>query len=257
MRAGRGLHRALGFSLVELLVVIGIIGVLLALLFPVISSVRRAAAATKCLANLQQWTQAYQAYLNTNNGRSFTFGDVPSRMDQGPNPLMWWELLRPTIITSPAEAETLLCPVATDVSNMTPHNAFEAWGPDRFWADKGVLRGSYVGSYGFNWWLYHPRPKDIGEEPLPFLKLPTKQSDQVPVAFDAARSEVNPSDTDPPRLYGTPGSNGGMRWVSMERHKNGVNVGFLDGHAEYVPAAGLWKLKWSDDFKPRDVTIQK
>jgi prepilin-type processing-associated H-X9-DG protein len=79
----------------------------------------------------------------------------------------------------------------------------------------------------------------------------------VPVVFDAARSEVNPSDTDPPRLYGTPGANGGMRWVSMERHKNGVNVGFLDGHAEYVPAAGLWKLKWSDDFKPRDVTIQK
>ena len=48
-----------------------------------------------------------------------------------------------------------------------------------------------------------------------------------------------------------------MRWVAMERHKDGVNVGFLDGHADHVPAAGLWKLKWSDDFAPRDVTIRK
>ena len=72
MRARSGLRRAAhvspGFSLVELLVVIGIIGVLLALLFPVISSVRRAAAATKCLANLQQWIQSYHLYLNGNGG---------------------------------------------------------------------------------------------------------------------------------------------------------------------------------------------
>src|SRR5687768_15272215 len=114
MRDGRG--RRLrgtdgGFTLVELLVVIGIIAVLIALLFPVISSVRRAAAATKCLANLQQWTHAYQIYLNGNGGKSFTWGDPPPfRMDQGPNPLMWYEQLRPTIIGSAAEAETLLCP---------------------------------------------------------------------------------------------------------------------------------------------------
>src|SRR3982751_3862460 len=59
------------FSLVELLVAIGIIGLLLALLLPVIGSVRRAANATKCLANVHQWAQAYQMYLSANRGRSF------------------------------------------------------------------------------------------------------------------------------------------------------------------------------------------
>ena len=60
-----------GFSLVELLVVIGVISLLLALLLPVIGSVRRAANATKCLANVHQWAQAYQMYLSANRGRSF------------------------------------------------------------------------------------------------------------------------------------------------------------------------------------------
>jgi prepilin-type N-terminal cleavage/methylation domain-containing protein len=48
----RSRHRA--FSLVELLVAIGIITLLLAMLLPVLSRVRHAGRATKCLANLQQ-----------------------------------------------------------------------------------------------------------------------------------------------------------------------------------------------------------
>src|SRR5689334_14873503 len=84
-----------GFTLVELLVVVGIIGLLLALLLPVAGAVRRAARSTKCLANLHQWGQAYQMYLGGNGGRSFSLGEFPSRMDKGDNPHMWWELLQP------------------------------------------------------------------------------------------------------------------------------------------------------------------
>jgi prepilin-type processing-associated H-X9-DG protein len=43
----------------------------------------------------------------------------------------------------------------------------------------------------------------------------------------------------------------------MKRHKDGVNALFLDGHAEYVPVPGLWKLKWSETFQPKDVTVQE
>ena len=42
-----------------------------------------------------------------------------------------------------------------------------------------------------------------------------------------------------------------------ERHKNGINVLFLDGHAEQVSVPGLWKLKWSETFQPKDVAIEK
>jgi prepilin-type N-terminal cleavage/methylation domain-containing protein/prepilin-type processing-associated H-X9-DG protein len=245
-----------GFSLVELLVVIGVIGLLLALLLPVIGSVRRAANATKCLANVHQWAQAYQMYLSANRGRSFVLGDMPTRMDLGNNPPMWWEILQPH---QPDAVAGLLCPEASEAANVTPKDAFHAWGPERFWDTPTKIRGAYVGSYGFNSWLYQPTNED---NRMPeHLRLPTKQGDKVPVVFDCARLDIPVLDTDPPALYGVAPANGAkagsMRWAALERHKDGINVAFLDGHADHVSAAGLWELKWSEQFTPRKVTIQR
>jgi prepilin-type N-terminal cleavage/methylation domain-containing protein/prepilin-type processing-associated H-X9-DG protein len=57
-----------GFTLVELLVVIGIIALLIAILLPVLSKARKAAATTKCLANLKQLMTAVQFYANDHQG---------------------------------------------------------------------------------------------------------------------------------------------------------------------------------------------
>jgi prepilin-type N-terminal cleavage/methylation domain-containing protein/prepilin-type processing-associated H-X9-DG protein len=60
-------HR--GFTLVELLVVIGIIALLIAILMPALSAVREHARRIKCMSNLRQLTAAWIMYANENKGR--------------------------------------------------------------------------------------------------------------------------------------------------------------------------------------------
>jgi len=65
----RGRSRPTGFSLTELLVVILIIAVLAAILFPFSRMMRRRAESINCLRQMQSWGNAFASYSAENNGK--------------------------------------------------------------------------------------------------------------------------------------------------------------------------------------------
>lgn len=61
-------RQTFGFTLIELLTVIAIIGILAAILIPVVGSVRESARASSCASNIRQLGQALIMYVNDNGG---------------------------------------------------------------------------------------------------------------------------------------------------------------------------------------------
>jgi prepilin-type N-terminal cleavage/methylation domain-containing protein len=76
--------RRKAFTLVELLVVIGIIAILIGVLLPVLGNARRSAANVKCLSNLRQLAYAFQMYAGAYKD-AFPLGrqDLPEELVGG------------------------------------------------------------------------------------------------------------------------------------------------------------------------------
>lgn len=138
MGYARQTGRSGGFTLVEVLVVIGIIGMLMSILLPTIAGARRRVATIQCAANLRTIGQAWQQYASSNRGTC-----VPGRLPTGGAPggvfdvgygaeyrPRWYELLAAELKIKlnqhPSAVEddtwlvrhpTFLCPAVSDFNN--------------------------------------------------------------------------------------------------------------------------------------------
>lgn len=270
------------FTLVELLVVIGIIALLISMLLPALNKARQSARTVTCLSTVRQLGMAYQMYTNAHR-RSIPFYQVA---DNG----IWIGQLKQVFS---AIDKHRLCPEAMEsfgpIHGQRTGTAFHAWGPSDlsfmkyYPSDKDTKAVPAVGSYGFNGWLYAPNVS--GSRGSPWSNpagwitggpaYPSKEADwyripiargshEVPVFADAIWPDgwPRPDDKMPMSLAlggyiggkdlsavqglsadGSPATHMG-RFV-IARHGKAVNVVFADGHAATVPLPELWTLRWS------------
>ena len=225
------MSRRRGFTLVELLVVIGIIALLISILMPALSKARRQARQVQCASNLRQLGFAFRMYTNENRGRSFMY---LANVQTG----LWIEILRPYGNIDGSR----MCPEAQQVATNGVGTAFQAWGPPA-----ASWLGNNSGSFALNGFLYHNYKSN-------FIRMSETDSTRIPMFGDSMWVDGWPaaSDPAPPNLNMGDVTLKGVnmwRWC-LARHDKTVNMVYLDGHADSVQLRELWNLKWSHGYIP-------
>lgn len=251
--------RRRGFTLVELLVVVGIIAVLIGMLMPALGRSRRQARAVVCLSNLRELSIVFHAYVTANKGKG------PAFSSHGPLDFL---IPRNDRGTEPAVA---FCPEASDFGPLKSFGQYDfgdggarvAW--SGWYAREPAVDAPWWGlrgsSYGINRWTCAGDQRAPSPWRALFVSSRTRHPDAVPVFADAAYPAPGPMPTDtPPTNLTAPNhiENGmliGMRSFCLSRHGRAINIAFLDGHADRAPLEDLWKLQWHNEWVPKEVTL--
>jgi prepilin-type N-terminal cleavage/methylation domain-containing protein len=236
-----------GFTLIELLVVIAIIALLMSILMPALSRVKKQARTVACLSQLKQWGLWFTMYAEDYNGRfmqGFTIANQRAVQTLAPY--------------HKCDDKILCCPNATkpwtdEYGNVTGLEgtflgSTSAWG----YVDLGLVR-RIKGSYGVNAYINDP-PRGAEPHSRPsadFWRGPNVPgAAYAPLWMDALRYNGVPLQTDtPPPFDGERwNDNAQMGRYCMNRHSGFAGCLFLDYSARKVGLKELWTLKWHKSY---------
>ncbi len=236
LRCPRALASRPAFTLVELLVVIGIIAILIAILLPALNAANRLARQTKCLSNLRNMQCAQIMYSNDNRGHliqaGFSHGGHAIN-EQG----AWFATLQTYYTTK------LLLRSPADFSSV--------W--DTPLMPSGVYRRS---SYGINNFL----DRDLCPWGGPYLKITQVRRTSATIQFLIMAGEGEFAVSDHPHVENWTGLAIPIRasrqvWIDLhggpKRAWDSVsNYGFLDGHVESLRFRNVFTNFSTNRFDP-------
>jgi len=247
-------HRK-AFTLIELLVVIAIIALLMSILMPALTRVKKQARTSACLAQLKQWGLYFSMYAQDYN-QKFMEGNQGTSKFGGSN--RWIRALGDYYKW---DSDFTCCPNATkpwqdkdgNSNNLagTYLGSTTAWGyyTDDDWAKP------IKGSYGINGWCNNPDPgQGHGGKPAAnhWRGPNVRGAGYVPLFCGAQRYNFWPEATDaPPDVDGAiwdAGDGAHMRRVCLDRHDGFNNCLFLDFSVRKIGLKELWTLRWHKNY---------
>jgi prepilin-type N-terminal cleavage/methylation domain-containing protein len=185
-----------GFTLVELLVVIGIIAVLIGILLPTISRARKQANTTACMATLRNLGQAIHIYASENKGSvpySYYTGGNPSGAaeaagDGGSTVYVWWSVLRSYMRKGGGPDNAVVNPDGSTSSRFM--KAFAC--PEGHEPEGGCDYGSNMVAMPEYNWERHPFSASIKNQVIKPAKLNQLYPDNI-LLFDQTEIYENPN----------------------------------------------------------------
>ena len=209
--------RTKAFTLVELLVVIGIIAVIGGLLLPAVSAVRQSAVSAACLSNLRQMAAAATEYA-MRNGSSYP----PAQWSDASGVRGWDFAKRGGQVTGPG---FLWAPQPVTAAQQCPAFDGSAQSPGDVYTGYNY-NTSYIGRGSGEL----PSPARVAQVRRPSRTLLFGDGQSNRGANKYMRSPLR-SPTEDPVGYadGSPARAGGTQGF---RHRGATNAAFCDGHAE-------------------------
>ncbi len=238
------------FTLLELLVVIAIIGILAALLLPVLSAAKQRAKATQCLNNLKQILVATRVYLDDNQGAM-----IPLWVEQGATNWPGWNYDPASFIIQ--YPQFLWWPDQMRLAGLIPAAAtFDC--PALLQPATDARGGSTSDNHVLGIGMNYPEYGWLATVPdFPFAVYNSANEGQVEnpgqsIVYADAAEISNPDDPDADNWQEVPATGcvyfrvpsdtqsypvGDSR--SVPRHGKRVNVAFFDGHADKIKNSAI------------------